>query len=163
MVAINKDEWAQIRANQHTMMLDDYTERLARKKELEEGTLRKTIHKGDILAARYTYGGETLLYDFYRVENITEKTIRLVKLQKEYKYQGEPPYYYDTPEWVYPNGEIACEEQWDNKKEAYVCKPFIIARKLFVDKYTGEQYCKPDAYHDARLWSGRPLANYNWH
>lgn len=165
VINISDEELQQIHSNMEIMWKSEAREREQRAKDLAAGTLRKTLQVGDIVAMHMTYNGETSMWDFYKVLSISSTMATLVQLKKQYKMHGEPPYYYDTPEWVLPeepHTEVM-RDKYDEKTDTWSRVPDVIKRKLHTDRLTGEQYIKITDYSNARLWSGRPLANYNWH
>lgn len=165
VINITDEELQQIHSNMEIMWESEAREREQRAKDLAAGTLRKTLQVGDIVAMHMSYNGETSMWDFYKVLSISNTMATLVQLKKQYKMHGEPPYYYDTPEWVLPeepHTEVM-RDKYDSETDSWLKVPDVIKRKLHTDRLTGEQYIKITDYSNAKLWSGRPLANYNWH
>ena len=100
------------------------------------------IEAGDILCASFGY--EAQLTDFYKVVKRTPKQVELVRLKERcFDYHG-------MEGWMV---EPTDEEIGDSFR-----------RKVKADWYDGEECVKVRDYGSvARLWSGKPIHNYNWH
>jgi len=112
---------------------------------------------GTIVYAKYTYGGETCLYHFYRIEGYTGKSVRITKLIEERVYDDGKtgPHYYDDPFHVKPkvvNGR-------------YVLDTIIYKslRKIYTNS-KGKMWFKPEEFFSYQgPWDGQPLEAYNYH
>lgn len=115
------------------------------------------LEVGDILAAKYTYGGECLHWKFFKVLKVTDSTVTIVAIKSETLYDDgkKGPHYYDAPRYQYPlfdrDGKYAVDDEAP------------IRRKI---KYSssGLPIVKIDYWYTARgTWNGKPLESYNYH
>lgn len=108
------------------------------------------LKEKDIIASRYVYGDEVLLYKFFEVVKATDSSVVLRELEKEVTYDDglEEPHYYDAPKHCFPIFG------------SYVGDAF--RRKV---KYVGDTpIIKTDEFWTSRgVWNGRPLEEYNLH
>lgn len=111
---------------------------------------RKEIREGDILESKYSYGGETQLFDFYKVLKVTATMVTLQMLKKKRTYfpDADGHIYYDTPCVVEPTDEPEDVP--------------TIRRKIKTYR-SGKQYVKPQDYYTATIWEGKPKETYNLH
>lgn len=112
---------------------------------------------GTIVYARYTYGGETCLYHFYRIDGYTKKGVRITKLEDERVYDDGKtgPHYYDDPFHVRP-------KMIDDK---YVLDPEIYKslRKIYVNSRDEMRFKTEEFFSYQGVWNGQPLEAYNYH
>ena len=112
---------------------------------------------GTIVYARYTYGGETCLYHFYRIEGYTEKSVRITRLETETVYDDgkKGPHYYNDPYHVRP--------KMIDGKYAIDSRLYKSLRKLYTNS-RGEMKFKPEEFLSYQgPWDGQPLEAYNYH
>ena len=121
------------------------------------------INKGSILESRYTYGWECQSYDFYEVVEVSAKGMATLRpLDKDRRYFPGPDgkIYYDTPEEVSPSSET---RTWHNWRTGRVEPMPNIRRKIYNFGEDGREYLKPEEYHRAVLWTGKPKDVWNYH
>ena len=116
----------------------------------------KKLPVGTIMAARYTYGGETQLWKFYKILGYTPTKVRLIEIEGKTVYDDGKtgPHYYDDPRHCIP------VEYFGRYNEIGV--PFL--RKYRFSKYDGEMCVTPEEfYYASGAWDGKPLEEYNYH
>ena len=128
----------------------------------------KRIEKGVILEARYDYGWETTLYDFWEVLSVSPKGMATIRqLEKEHKYfpGADGCIYYDTPEEVTPSKSPVMKDNYhDLPNGSYVkVREEVVVRRKIYNFGTDREYIIPEPYFKAKVWDGNPKAVHNWH
>ena len=120
----------------------------------------KELKVGDVLAAKYTYGDEVLLWDFWYVMKTTATMVEICKLKSKTVYDDglEGPHYYDDPYHLQPALVQDKDGNW-----CYMLEGKVIRRKVKYNS-AGEPVVVPEEFwRSCGVWDGRPLSGYNLH
>lgn len=119
---------------------------------------KEILEVGDILAAKYTYGWECLLWEFFRVVRTTPSMVEIEQLKGKTVYDDGKtgPHYYDDPRHY--------DLVRDAEGNPVVDTNGIHGKRKVKYTKSGVPVVKPEDFYCSRgIWDGKPLESYNYH